>query len=110
MAGSAEQALLSLVKGVRSPRRRLAVLAVLAWIVAAQSLLVVHRIDHTSLGHHVSCALCIAADHQAGTAEHVDFALSSPLAARVATFIDASAGIDLRVAYRSRAPPYTPST
>jgi hypothetical protein len=110
MAGSSEQALMSLIEGVRSPRRRLAVLALLACIVFAQSLLVVHRIDHTSVGHNVSCALCLAADHQAGTLSHTDFVLPSPLCECIVSFADASAGIDLIVAYRSRAPPYTSST
>ncbi|HEX5047123.1 MAG TPA: hypothetical protein VFX89_08395 [Gammaproteobacteria bacterium] len=81
-------------------------LALLAVLLAAQALLVVHRIDHASAGHEAACALCVAADHAAGPlADHVPtivYAGSMPVAARLAERAPASI---LLHAYRSRAPP-----
>ena len=105
MPRSPRNAVSVLAASLRTRRRRPAVLALLAFLFLAQTLLVVHRIDHNNNAQHNACALCVAADHAAtapGAAvhaaafsppEHVSFAVAD--ATRSA----------LIVAYRSRAPP-----
>jgi len=105
MTGPIEKALLCFVRATRSRRHALAVLVLLGWVLVAESLLVVHRIDHTSTGHGVSCALCLAADHHAATldepAEVVVPAGADPVVALVAESVTAVAFVP----YQSRAPP-----
>jgi len=93
-----------LATSLGSRRRRPAVLALLAFLLLAQTLLVVHRIDHTN-AQHSACAVCVAADHSAalpGAAVHA-FAPSVP--EPVSSVVAESTHPTLVVSYRSRAPP-----
>jgi hypothetical protein len=96
----------SLLAGFRARRHRVRVLAVLAWLVVAQALLIVHRIDHASAGHEVACALCVAADHAAGPiaapVQPIAHSGPAPVASRLVERAPASI---LVLSYRSRAPP-----
>lgn len=105
MHGPVEKALLSFMRSLRSRKHALVVLALLGWVVLAESLLVVHRIDHTSAGHDVSCALCAAADHQAATTEPPPQLVVPVTRSPVVSFVGASQTVDVIVSYRSRAPP-----
>lgn len=105
MTASLEQALLSFMRALRWRRHAPVVLALLGAVIVAQSALVVHRIDHASPAHGVSCALCQAADHHAATFEE-PFALvvpvePEPVVARVAEPTNPA----FTTFYRARAPP-----
>jgi hypothetical protein len=95
-----------LLAGFRAPRHRVAVLAVLAWLLVAQALLIVHRIDHASAGHDVACALCVAADHAAGPICEPVHAIAHTAPAPVApSTVERAPASVLLLSYRSRAPP-----
>ena len=85
-------------------RRRPAFLALLAFLLLAQTLLVVHRVDHTNAQHN-ACALCVAADHSPALPVTVVHALSHFAPERVSAVVAESAQSAPIVSYRSRAPP-----
>ena len=87
-----------------SRRRRPAVLALLAFLFFAQTLLVVHRIDHTN-AQHSACALCVAADHSAALPAAAVHAFVPSVPDPVTSVVAESARPALIVSYRSRAPP-----
>ena len=93
MHGPVEKALLSFMRSLRSRKHALVVLALLGWVVLAESLLV------------VSCALCAAADHQAATTEPPPQLVVPVTPSPVVSFVGASQTVDVIVSYRSRAPP-----
>jgi hypothetical protein len=105
MAQPAENALLSFAARLRSRQRRVAVLTLFAWVLVAETLLVVHRIDHNTAGHGVTCALCSAADHLAGTAVTAIHAIDPPAPIAVAATVCLSLSVAIRFPYHSRAPP-----
>lgn len=98
------------MKRLRSRRHAFAVLALLGWVLLAEGLLVVHRIDHASTGHAVSCALCSAADHQAATFEDLPQPLVAAATSAVVSFFVTAQTVERVSSYRSRAPPgYLPT-
>lgn len=105
MTETVETALLSFMQGLRSGRHRLAALALLGWLLSAQVLLIVHRIDHTSTGANVGCALCLAADHQTGPSTVPEYPIVRSTPERIATFAAGLPAVVLIFSYRSRAPP-----
>jgi hypothetical protein len=104
MTGSVEKMLLGFARGLRSRRRRLAVLVVAGWVLAAQTLLVVHGIEHDTAGG-VACALCAAAHHQAVTPAVPTHAAEHSPPDRVESVVGISRDVLRAVAYHSRAPP-----
>jgi hypothetical protein len=96
----------SLLPGLRARRQRVRVLALLAWLLVAQALLIVHRVDHARASHDAACALCVAADHTAGPiAEPVHaIAYSSPPPLAAQAVEDSTPAVFVP-SYRSRAPP-----
>jgi hypothetical protein len=85
-------------------RHAFAVLALLALILTAQTLLAAHRVAH-DIADHAACSLCVAADHQAGPAPHA-FAPLEPARDEPYVPIAAATPVFAFVAlYRSRAPP-----
>ena len=105
MAGQVENALLSFAARWRSPKRRAAIAVLFAWVLLAQTLLVVHRIDHNATEHGVACALCVAADHLAGDAPAHIYAIDPPEPLSVESALSLPRARITVVAYRSRAPP-----
>jgi hypothetical protein len=93
-----------LATSLNSRRRRPAVLALLAFLLLAQTLLVVHRVDHNNAQHN-ACALCVAADHSAALPAAAVHALVHSVPEPVSAVAAESAHSALIVSYRSRAPP-----
>jgi len=96
---------LSFLAGLRSRRQGLASLVLLGWVLLGQTLLIVHRIDHSRVEHGVTCTLCVAADHSAAPSHAAVVAL--PVAqpdSVVASVTELTAAIVI-LSYRSRAPP-----
>jgi hypothetical protein len=77
----------------------------LAWLLVAQTALVVHRIDHNAAEHNTVCAACVAADQSADAASAPLFVSIPQSPMPVATSVLESAGTPALVPYRSRAPP-----
>ena len=104
MAAPVQQAL-SFLAGLRSRRYRVARLALLASVLLAQALLVVHSLDHNRAEHGVPCVLCAAADHAAPPSHETTVAIAplQPDSVVASTRAPVVALVILR--YRSRAPP-----
>jgi hypothetical protein len=105
MTVRADQYFSSFASAVRSRRRRPALLALLAALLLAQTLLVVHGIDHIKAERGVPCALCMASDHLAGGASPPTHYLPPQAPDVVVATVSGSVAVALRSAYRSRAPP-----
>lgn len=71
MAARQNSKLPALAKWVCMRKRRAAVLAVLGFILLAQTALVVHQIQHRAVAHETNCVLCLAAGHLTGGAATV---------------------------------------
>jgi len=80
-------------------------IALLAFVVLAQALLVVHRIDHSRPEHGAACALCVAADHSAAPNIATAVALSPLVPDTVLASIRTLTAALVIPSYRSRAPP-----
>jgi DUF2946 family protein len=93
-----------LATSLKVRRRRPALLVLLAVLLLAQTLLVVHRVDHNNAQHN-ACALCVAADHSAALPAVVVHALVPSVPGSVSSVVAESAHPALIVSYRSRAPP-----
>ena len=93
-----------LATSLKERRRRPALLALLALLLFAQTLLVVHRVDHNNAQHN-ACALCVAADHSAALPAAAVHALVPSVPEAVSSVVAESTSPALIVAYRSRAPP-----
>jgi hypothetical protein len=104
MRRSSRNAISVLATSLSSRRWRPALLALLAFLFLAQTLLVVHRIDHTT-AQHTACALCVAADHSAAPPVAAVHALALSPPEPVSFAVADSARPALIVAYRSCAPP-----
>jgi hypothetical protein len=104
MARSPRNAISALGTSLNERRRRPVLLALLAFLLFAQTLLVVHRIDHNNSQHN-ACALCVAADHSAAMPAAAVHALIPSAPELVSFAVAKSAHPALIVAYRSRAPP-----
>jgi hypothetical protein len=87
----------------RSRRRRAAVIAAIGWLLLAQTLFAVHRIDHVE--HGVACALCMAADHAGGPIQDLIHAIAAPTPAAVEPSVYESAPVRFIPSYYSRGPP-----
>jgi hypothetical protein len=87
----------------RSRRRRAAVIAAIAWLLLAQTLFTVHRIDHVE--HGVACALCMEADHAGGPIHEPIHAIAAPEPAAVEPTVRESAPVLFIPSYYSRGPP-----
>lgn len=96
---------LSFLAGLRSRRHRVASLVLLGWVLLAQTLLVVHRIDHNRAEHSVACTLCVVADHSAAPSHPP--AIAAPLSQPDSVVASAAQPVAALVVlpYRSRAPP-----
>ena len=105
MARSLDKALLNLLAPFRAKRRGPASLVLLAWVLLAQTALVVHRVDHNAADHNAVCAACVAADHSANAGSAPVFVSVPQSPTPVATSVTESAGTPRLVSYRSRAPP-----
>ena len=105
MAGSLDKALLNALARLRERRRGPASLILLAWVLLAQTALVVHRIDHNAAHHNTVCAACVAADQSADAGSAPVFISIPQAPTPVATSVTESAGTPALVSYRSRAPP-----
>jgi hypothetical protein len=90
---------------LRSRRRRPAVLALLAVLLLAQTLLVVHGIDHIKAERGAPCALCMASDHLAGGAPSFAHYVPPQAPDVITAVVSGSVTVAFRAAYRSRAPP-----
>jgi hypothetical protein len=89
----------------RGARHRPALLVLLGWLLLAQTLLVVHTVDHAKVENGAPCALCIAGDHLAGAGTTPVLHLPPPTPNVVASTVDGTVILPLRAVYRSRAPP-----
>ena len=104
MAPPVQQAL-SFLAALRSRRVRVASLVLLACILLAQTLLVVHRIEHGRPEHGAVCALCVAADHAAAPSHQAAVAISPLVPDTVSASIPPLAAALVILPYHSRAPP-----
>jgi hypothetical protein len=110
MTTSVAKKLESLAGALRSRRHRPALLVLLGWLLLAQTLLVVHTVDHAKVENGAPCALCVAGDHLAGAAAPPVHHIPPPTPEAVASTVSGSIAVAFRAAYRSRAPPpYLPS-
>ena len=80
-------------------------LVLLGCVLLAQTLLVVHRIDHNATKHGVTCVLCVAADHLAGGPPAHIYAIDAPEPLPVEATVGLPTTRLITVPYRSRAPP-----
>ena len=96
---------LSFLAGFRSRRHRVASLVLLSWVLLAQTLLVVHRIDHIRAEHGVTCTLCVAADHTAAPTHQPAVATLSLQPDSVVASAAQPVAALVVLPYRSRAPP-----
>ena len=104
MRRSPRNAISVLATSLSTRRRRPALLALLAFLLLAQTLLVVHRIDHNNVQHN-ACALCVAADHSTAMPAAAVHALVPSVPEPASFAVAKSTRSALIVAYRSRAPP-----
>jgi hypothetical protein len=95
----------SFATALRSRRRRPAVLALLAALLLAQTLLVVHGIDHIKAERGAPCALCMASDHLAGGGSPPAHYIPPQAPDVVTPAVSGSVAVAFRAVYRSRAPP-----
>ena len=95
----------SFAAALRSRRHRSALLVLLGWLLLAQTLLVVHTVQHATVEKGVSCALCVAGDHLAGASAPPVHQIPAPTPEVVASSVSGSVAVAFRAAYRSRAPP-----
>jgi hypothetical protein len=102
MTPPAEQATRAM--GLRSRRRRAAIIAAAVWLLFAQTLLAVHRIDHNA-EQHAACALCVVADHAGGPIYEPIHAIPAPESVPVAVTVAESAPVLIVLSYYSRGPP-----
>ena len=105
MTTSVEREFGSFAVAVRSGRCRSVLLVLLGWLLLAQTLLVVHSVDHAKAENGAPCALCVAGDHLAGGAAPSTYHLPSPTPDTVVSTVTGSTAVAFRAAYRSRAPP-----
>src|SRR6185295_10208114 len=105
MASSVAKKLRSFAVAMRSRRHRPALLVLLGWLLLAQSLLVVHTVQHATVEKGVSCALCVAGDHLAGASAPPVHQIPALTPEVVASAVSGSIAVAFRAAYRSRAPP-----
>jgi hypothetical protein len=105
MRTSVAQKLDSFAVALRSRRRRSALLVLLGCLLLAQSLLVVHTVQHATVEKGVSCALCAAGDHLAGASAPPVHHIPAPTPEAVASTVGGSIAVAFRAAHRSRAPP-----
>jgi len=77
----------------------------LAWLVLAQALLVVHRVDHSVTQHGDVCVLCLAADHSTGPPSEPSFPVLEGASVEVPAPAVVAAPVVTVLHYRSRAPP-----
>jgi len=80
-------------------------LVLLAYMLLAQTLLIVHRIDHSRPEHGAVCALCVAADHAAAPSRQAVVAVSPLVPDTVSASTPPLAAALVILSYRSRAPP-----
>lgn len=104
MAPSVQQAL-PFVAALRSRRFRVPSLVLLAFILLAQTALIVHRIDHARAEHGAVCALCVAADQAAAPSHVAPVALAPLVPDTVTASMPTLAAALVVLPYRSRAPP-----
>ena len=102
MARPAQQAFLA---QFRWRRYREASIALLAFVVLAQALLVVHRIDHSRPEHGAACALCVAADHSSAPTHEAPVAQSPSMPDTVSACTRTLTTALVVHYYHSRAPP-----
>jgi hypothetical protein len=88
----------------RARRQTFAALALLALILIAQTLLAVHRVAHDN-ADNATCALCVAADHQAGPAPVPLAPLERAHGEVFVALAEAAPIFSFVAVYRSRAPP-----
>lgn len=105
MTTSVAQKLESFAVALRSRRHRSALLVLLGWLLLAQSLLIVHTVQHATVEKGVSCALCVAGDHLAGASAPPVHHIPPPTPEASASTVSGSIAVAFRAAYRSRAPP-----
>jgi hypothetical protein len=105
MTARVEQQLSSFATAVRSRRRRPAVLALLAMLLLAQTLLVVHGIDHIKAERGAPCVLCMASHHLAGGASSPAHYVPPPAPDVIVAVVSGTVAAPFRAVYRSRAPP-----
>lgn len=105
MDRSVEKKLLEFLRGLLSRRRRFAVVAIAGCVLAAQTLLIAHGVEHTNAESGIGCALCAAAHHQAVTPSVTKFAFAPapPVTPEAMPVVTRATRIIL--AYLSRAPP-----
>jgi hypothetical protein len=101
----ADKRMLKLVRELRSHRHRLLTLAVFGWILLAQSLLVVHGIEHSNADGSATCALCAAAHHDAAMASVPQFTITHMRPEPLPVVPVVSRSVRVVPAYHSRAPP-----
>ena len=105
MVRFADKHVLKLVRELRSHRRRLFTLAIFGWILVAQSLLVVHSIEHSNADGGATCVLCAAAHHDAAMGSVPQFAIVPQRPEPLPVVPAVSYAARVLPAYRSRAPP-----
>jgi hypothetical protein len=105
MTTSVTQKLESFAVALRSRRHRSALLVLLGWLLLAQTLLVVHTVDHAKVENGAPCVLCMAGDHLAGATASPVHQIPPPTPEAVASTVSGSIAVSFRAAYRSRAPP-----
>jgi len=105
MTTRVEHKLRSFAVAMQSRRHRPALLVLLGWLLLAQSLLVVHTVQHATLEKGVSCTLCVAGDHLAGVSAAPVHHIPPPTPEAIASTASGSIAVAFRAAYRSRAPP-----
>ena len=105
MTASVAQKLESFAVALRSRRHTPALLVLLGWLLLAQTLLVVHAVDHAKAESGTPCVLCMAGNHLAGAAAAPRHHIPPPTPEAVASTVSGSVTVAFRAAYRSRAPP-----
>jgi len=105
MTTGLEQQLQSFAAALRSRRHRSALLVLFGWLLLAQTLLVVHRVDHANAERGAPCTLCVASTHSAGAPAPLAHYIPPPTPDVVDSIVSGGVAVAFRAAYRSRAPP-----
>jgi hypothetical protein len=104
--GRLDNAIGSFAKWARAPRHRCAVLALLGFIVLAQTALVVHQVEHDAVAHDTHCVLCLAAGHLTGPSAAVQhYAPAAVFDERPSSDVVRPVFGHVELPYLTRAPP-----
>lgn len=106
MVSRLERRIVALALWARSPRRRIAALALLGLVAAAHASLTIHTLQHGTVAKDATCALCTAAHQPAAPGSTIQVLKAAPSPVEPPRFTRSlPVALHFESPYRSRAPP-----